>query len=38
MFSGKRLACGAGAEGKVEQPFFYEVDGGKPFALAELWE
>jgi len=24
--------------GKVKQPYFYEVDGGKPFALAGLWE
>jgi putative SOS response-associated peptidase YedK len=25
-------------EGKDRQPFFYEVDGGKPFAMAGLWE
>jgi putative SOS response-associated peptidase YedK len=25
-------------EGKLKQPFFYEVDGGKPFALAGVWE
>lgn len=25
-------------EGKERQPFFYEVDGGKPFAMAGLWE
>ena len=24
--------------GKVKQPYLYEVDGGKPFALAGLWE
>jgi putative SOS response-associated peptidase YedK len=26
------------AEGKKKQPFLFEVDGGKPFALAGLWE
>jgi putative SOS response-associated peptidase YedK len=25
-------------QGKARQPYFYEVDGGKPFALAGLWE
>ena len=25
-------------EGKAKQPFLYEVDGGKPFAFAGLWE
>jgi putative SOS response-associated peptidase YedK len=25
-------------ERKDKQPFFYEVDGGKPFAFAGLWE
>jgi putative SOS response-associated peptidase YedK len=25
-------------EGKEKQPFLYEVDGGKPFAFAGLWE
>jgi putative SOS response-associated peptidase YedK len=25
-------------EGKKKQPFLFEVDGGKPFALAGLWE
>jgi putative SOS response-associated peptidase YedK len=25
-------------EGKERQPFLYEVDGGKPFAFAGLWE
>jgi putative SOS response-associated peptidase YedK len=25
-------------EGKRKQPFLFEVDGGKPFALAGLWE
>jgi putative SOS response-associated peptidase YedK len=24
--------------GKIKQPYLYEVDGGKPFALAGLWE
>ena len=24
--------------GKSKQPYLYEVDGGKPFALAGLWE
>jgi putative SOS response-associated peptidase YedK len=24
--------------GKTKQPYLYEVDGGKPFALAGLWE
>ncbi len=24
--------------GKLKQPYLYEVDGGKPFALAGLWE
>lgn len=26
------------AEGKAKLPFLYEVDGGKPFAFAGLWE
>ena len=25
-------------EGKAKLPYYYEVDGGKPFALAGLWE
>jgi putative SOS response-associated peptidase YedK len=25
-------------EGKLKQPYFFEVDGGKPFAFAGLWE
>jgi putative SOS response-associated peptidase YedK len=25
-------------EGKDRQPFLYEVDGGKPFAMVGLWE
>jgi len=25
-------------EGKDKQPFLYEVDGGKPFAMAGIWE
>jgi putative SOS response-associated peptidase YedK len=25
-------------EGKVKQPFLFEVEGGKPFALAGIWE
>jgi putative SOS response-associated peptidase YedK len=25
-------------EGKLKQPFLFEIDGGKPFAFAGLWE
>jgi len=25
-------------EGKIKQPYFFEVDGGQPFAFAGLWE
>src|SRR6266850_1364314 len=25
-------------EGKLKQPFLFELDGGQPFALAGLWE
>src|SRR5262245_17705833 len=26
------------SDANTQQPFYYEVDGGKPFALAGLWE
>lgn len=26
------------AQGKVKQPYLYELDGGKPFAFAGLWK
>ena len=26
------------AQGKIKQPYLYELDGGKPFAFAGLWE
>src|SRR4051794_185065 len=25
-------------EGKIKQPYFFEVDGGQPFAFAGIWE
>jgi putative SOS response-associated peptidase YedK len=25
-------------EGKIKQPYFFEVDGGQPFAFSGLWE